>query len=91
MIAGWAAGIAWLHWGLHIPMPLLPMGAVLALMGVFSLSTAWRLGAQHYLAKPANADEVLAALLRDQPDAALMVSAEPLSVPGWNGSTSRKC
>ncbi|MBT9591413.1 MAG: sensor histidine kinase, partial [Thiobacillus sp.] len=24
LIAGWAAGIAWLHWGLAIPMPLLP-------------------------------------------------------------------
>jgi two-component system sensor histidine kinase RegB len=43
MLAGWAAGIAWLHWGLAIRMPLLPMGAVLTLMGVFALATAWRL------------------------------------------------
>ncbi len=39
-----------------------------------------RLGARHYLAKPANADEILAALLRDAPDAALEVNPEPLSV-----------
>lgn len=43
LVAGWAAGIAWLHWGLHIAMPLLPMGAVLALLGSFALITAWRL------------------------------------------------
>src|SRR3569832_1221922 len=43
LIGGWAAGIVWLHWGLRIPMPLLPMGAVLLLMGMFSLSTAWLL------------------------------------------------
>ena len=28
--AGWAAGIAWLHWGLGIVMPLGPMASVLA-------------------------------------------------------------
>ena len=43
LIAGWAAGIAWLHWGLAIHMPLLPMATALALMGLFSLATAWRL------------------------------------------------
>jgi two-component system sensor histidine kinase RegB len=43
LIAGWAAGIAWLHWGLAVHMPLLPMATALALMGLFSLATAWRL------------------------------------------------
>jgi len=60
-----------------------PAPAIVVLTGYASIATAVeavRLGAQHYLAKPANADEILAALLRDQPDAALEVSAEPLSV-----------
>jgi len=53
------------------------------LTGYASIATAVeavRLGARHYLAKPADADEVLAALLRDEPDAALEVSPEPLTV-----------
>ncbi len=60
-----------------------PPPAIVVLTGYASIATAVeavRLGARHYLAKPANADEVLAALLRDQPDAALEVSPEPLSV-----------
>lgn len=57
--------------------------AIVVLTGYASIATAVeavRLGARHYLAKPANADEILAALQRDQPDPALEVSAEPLSV-----------
>ena len=57
--------------------------AIVVLTGYASIATAVeavRLGARHYLAKPANADEILAALQRDQPDAALEVSAEPLTV-----------
>ena len=60
-----------------------PAPAIVVLTGYASIATAVeavRLGAQHYLAKPADADEILAALLRDQPDAALEVSPEPLSV-----------
>ena len=60
-----------------------PVPAIVVLTGYASIATAVeavRLGARHYLAKPADADEILAALLRDQPDAALAVSAEPLSV-----------
>jgi two-component system response regulator RegA len=60
-----------------------PAPAIVVLTGYASIATAVeavRLGARHYLAKPADADEVLAALLRDEPDAALEVSAEPLSV-----------
>jgi two-component system response regulator RegA len=60
-----------------------PAPAIVVLTGYASIATAVeavRLGARHYLAKPANADEVLAALLRDEPDAALEVSPEPLSV-----------
>jgi two-component system response regulator RegA len=62
---------------------LRPAPAIVVLTGYASIATAVeavRLGARHYLAKPADADEILAALLRDQPDAALEVSPEPLSV-----------
>lgn len=69
LIAGWAAGIAWLHWGLHIPMPLLPMASVLALMGLFSLSTVWRLR----LDAPATQMEFLAHLLADLTAFAVLV------------------
>ena len=69
LIAGWAAGIVWLHWGLHIPMPLLPMAAVLALMGLFSLSTAWRLRQD----VPATQMEFLAHLLADLTAFAVLV------------------
>lgn len=60
-----------------------PELAIVVLTGYASIATAVeavRLGARHYLAKPANADEILAALQRDQPDATLEVSAEPLTV-----------
>ncbi|MFP5418578.1 MAG: response regulator transcription factor [Gammaproteobacteria bacterium] len=60
-----------------------PAPAIVVLTGYASIATAVeavRLGARHYLAKPADADEILAALLRDQPDAALDVHPEPLTV-----------
>lgn len=60
-----------------------PAPAIVVLTGYASIATAVeavRLGARHYLAKPANADEILAALRRDQPDAELEVSPEPLTV-----------
>jgi two-component system response regulator RegA len=60
-----------------------PSLVIVVLTGYASVATAVeavRLGARHYLAKPANADEVLAALLRDTPDATLAITAEPLSV-----------
>jgi two-component system response regulator RegA len=60
-----------------------PAPAIVVLTGYASIATAVeaiRLGARHYLAKPADADEILAALLRDEPDATLEVSPEPLSV-----------
>ncbi|OZA43387.1 MAG: histidine kinase [Hydrogenophilales bacterium 17-61-76] len=72
LIAGWAAGIAgiaWLHWGLHIPMPLLPMAAVLALLGAFTLTTWWRL--QHDA--PATQMEFLTHLLVDLTAFAVLV------------------
>lgn len=61
----------------------IPGIAIVVLTGYASIATAVeavRLGARHYLAKPANADEILAALQRDQPDATLEVSTEPLTV-----------
>ena len=60
-----------------------PPPAIVVLTGYASIVTAVeavRLGARHYLAKPADADEILAALMRDQPDASLDVSPEPLTV-----------
>ncbi len=72
--------------GLHVVADLAacePAPAVVVLTGYASSATAveaGRLGARHYLAKPANADDILAALLKDEPDAALEVSPEPLSV-----------
>ena len=60
-----------------------PAPAIVVLTGYASIATAVeavRLGARHYLAKPADADEIVAALLRDEPDAALDVSPQPLSV-----------
>lgn len=60
-----------------------PAPAIVVLTGYASIATAVeavRLGARHYLAKPVDADEILAALLRDQPDAGLAVNPEPLSV-----------
>ena len=61
----------------------LPVPAIVVLTGYASIATAVeavRLGARNYLAKPADADEILAALLRDQPNADLAISPEPLSV-----------
>jgi two-component system sensor histidine kinase RegB len=69
LIAGWAVGIAWLHWGLAIRMPLFPMAAVLVLMALFSLSTAWRLR----LDVPATQMEFLAHLLADLTAFAVLV------------------
>ena len=69
LIAGWTAGIVWLHWGLGIRMPLFPMAAVLGLMALFSLSTAWRLR----LDAPATQMEFLAHLLADLTAFAVLV------------------
>jgi two-component system sensor histidine kinase RegB len=69
LIIGWAAGIAWLHWGLAIRMPLFPMAAVLLLMGLFALSTTWRLR----LDVPATQIEFLAHLLADLTAFAVLV------------------
>lgn len=69
LIAGWAAGIAWLHGGLGIPLPLAPMTTVLALMGVFALATAWRLRQD----LPATQFEFLAHLLADLTAFAVLV------------------
>lgn len=68
-IAGWAAGIAWLQAGLGIPMPIPPMAAVLALMTLFSLTTAWRLRQKAVATPP----ECLAHLLADLTAFAVLV------------------
>jgi two-component system sensor histidine kinase RegB len=69
LAGGWAIGIAWLHWGMHVAMPLLPMGTVLLLLGGFALATAWRLR----LDTPATQMEFLAHLLVDLTAFAVLV------------------
>lgn len=60
-----------------------PAPAIVILTGYASIATAVeavRLGARHYLAKPASVDEILAALTRDTPDTQLDISPAPLPV-----------
>ena len=61
---------------------------VIVLTGYASVATAIeaiKLGAMHYLAKPADADEVVAAFQRAAGDAGVMVEVRPISVGrvGW--------
>jgi len=56
---------------------------VVVLTGYASVATAVeaiKLGAMHYLAKPADADEIVAALHRDMGDASVGVEEQPMSV-----------
>lgn len=56
---------------------------MVVLTGYASIATAVeaiKLGATHYLAKPANADEIVAAFARTEGDAELIVNEQPLSV-----------
>jgi len=56
---------------------------IIMLTGYASVATAVeaiKLGAVHYLAKPANADEIVAALQRGAGDASVPLSEKPLSV-----------
>lgn len=61
----------------------LPRIRILVLTGYASVATAVeaiKLGAVHYLAKPADADQILEALHRDEGDAAIPVKADPPSL-----------
>jgi len=56
---------------------------IVMLTGYASVATAVeaiKLGAVHYLTKPADADEILAALHKDEGDASIPVSDNPLTV-----------
>lgn len=56
---------------------------IIMLTGYASVATAVesiKLGAVHYLTKPATADEVVAALHRDEGDTTVTLSGQPLSV-----------
>lgn len=60
-----------------------PETRIVMLTGYASIATAVeaiKLGATHYLAKPADADEIVAALMRSAGDPHLEVSGSPLSV-----------
>lgn len=62
---------------------LRPDMRILLLTGYASIATAVeaiKLGATHYLPKPADADEILAALGRDAGDAAILPPDDPMSV-----------
>lgn len=62
---------------------LRPGMRILLLTGYASIATAVeaiKLGATHYLAKPADADEILAALGRDEGDARAALPDTPMSV-----------
>ena len=56
---------------------------VVVLTGYASVATAVeaiKLGAVHYLAKPADADQIVAALHKDEGDSAVPVEGQPMSV-----------
>ncbi len=60
-----------------------PETRIVVLTGYASIATAVeaiKLGATHYLAKPADADEIVAALNRGEANPELGVTAQPLSV-----------
>lgn len=60
-----------------------PAVRIVVLTGFASVATAVeaiKLGATHYLPKPADADEIVAALGRNRGDSGAPVSAQPLSV-----------
>jgi two-component system response regulator RegA len=60
-----------------------PEARILVLTGYASIATAVeaiKLGATHYLAKPADADAVIKALHRDEPQPDLPVGEEPMSI-----------
>jgi two-component system, response regulator RegA len=61
-----------------------PEMRIVVLTGFASVATAVeaiKLGAIHYLPKPIDADEIVAAFGRDQGNTATQVSSQPLSVP----------
>jgi two-component system response regulator RegA len=60
-----------------------PQTRIVVFTGYASVTTAIeaiKLGATHYLAKPADADEVIAALHRDEGDVHALIAERPLSV-----------
>jgi two-component system sensor histidine kinase RegB len=69
LVAGWTAGIALLHWVFRVPLPLWPMAAVLGLLALFAVYTAWRLRQD----LPATQLEFLAHLLADLSAFAVLV------------------
>jgi two-component system response regulator RegA len=65
------------------PHAIEPATRIVVLTGYASISTAVeaiKLGATHYLAKPVDADDVVAAFSREQGDDSVSVAANPLSV-----------
>ena len=72
--------------GLELVKKLISLDAntqIVMLTGFASIATAVeaiKLGATHYLTKPANADEILAALHKNEGDSSVSISENPLSV-----------
>jgi two-component system sensor histidine kinase RegB len=69
VVAGWSLGMLWLHGGLGVRLPLVPMSGVLVLMTLFALLTVARL--RHDA--PATQIEFLAHLLTDLTAFAVLV------------------
>lgn len=65
---------------LHHSDPELPMVVLTGYASITTAVEAIKLGARHYLAKPASIDEILQALAQAQGNAQLDVQAKPLSV-----------
>ena len=68
--------------------------AVVVLTGYGSIATALeavRLGARHYLTKPADVDEILSAFDRDPSSARSRTLRRSRAWPAWSGSTSTAC
>ena len=60
-----------------------PHTRIVVLTGFASVATAVetiKLGAMHYLSKPADADEVIAAFYREEGDPDVKIAAQPLSI-----------
>ena len=72
--------------GLELVKKLISLDAntqIVMLTGFASIATAVeaiKLGATHYLTKPANADEIVAALHKNEGDSSVSISENPLSV-----------
>jgi CheY-like chemotaxis protein len=89
-LAGGASGLACVQM-LHAHDPAM---LIVVLTGYASIATAVeaiKLGACHYLAKPANTDDIEAAFGRAEGDADVALTERPPRSRRWSGSASTRC